>query len=1141
MKLLKYIIHHADCVQNKFLVQKKIVDPNELNEPKPSLIDIFTNEAAITEINDKCYQRWHQVLQEGLVPMSVRALYLLENREGEDIHDEENKYFTTMEGMDEEIKVMALLARAATLPDVPVGIADTKKVATDHRGDGMESINDMMKCTAMLLFQIVLAALEEAARKTSSEERRPVAAYDGRIRHVMKLACVDALSRAISSSAEAFHKNNSNASIDKEGQSSSVYDVDDYKFWNIANIASFLDRTDLGNDAIFGRPDKPRAPIYLESERMQLEVNEEKQMLEKKKPQPKPDEQVSTSGEMSRTSEAFNPVVSADSSSPLEIRSVEITRLETRLSDSSRGRNGDRKDLSHGMSTSPPAQKIHPKHDEVLIDLRARRHFNAKFLATRKFELIERLVGIDIVRFLIVEEREFKLREKELAEKKKQAQSLPLHLKRASANIHGDTNFLTPEELNMIARPDTQQQKLIEEAKAKHGELEVDSVTKSQFFPPFNVQQIKRGAKIAGAGLALGTIFAITGGLAAPALATAIGTAIGGIAALTGAGAAHSAALLAVLATFKAGAALFGVGGGGLSAYKMKRRTDGLSDFSIRRENIEQYMYLGASDDKMKKGIEAMLPQLHTTVAVSGWIREKDAADFQLAWGIQPTCTYSKEDNNRRLRQLKRFYAIYNPPLVQLCEGFMETLQKKLKREFSWVRIWAQLEAKYGSNPDHMIPIDTPQNNEVAFLSYEEKEMIDGVLNDAKIVNLWKRGLGTKGGIVFNDNADDIGKFVQVNKGHRKMTSSKAAAEFGLDAIENEFSATMESDFDESESDEPQLHDRSDEEKSNNVAGEIDDAERRLKAQARIDNLLADTPTQNYTQEIAGLPPMAETDSTQKVDDAQDPSSTNEDEELVHDSDCTIVWDWSRLYGTSDIHTVTWESKELSSLCHIVENLALEVSSKATTMALQYSIIGTILTACALPSALATATKLIDDPYQIVVLRADEAGKELANCLLQSDERRPVTLVGFSFGARVIYSCLRELAHQQDIWEESRSPKSVCPTDKKSKGERRFEYDREPASLVADVVFIGLPRAMDKNVLTSCRRVTGGRLVNCYTRNDWFLSLMFVARGGVPYGTKPAKDVPGVENYDVTSLVESHTKYADAIPSILQHVRFSEP
>lgn len=50
-----------------------------------------------------------------------------------------------------------------------------------------------------------------------------------------------------------------------------------------------------------------------------------------------------------------------------------------------------------------------------------------------------------------------------------------------------------------------------------------------------------------------------------------------------------------------------------------------------------------------------------------------------------------------------------------------------------------------------------------------------------------------------------------------------------------------------------------------------------------------------------------------------------------------------------------------------------------------------------------------------------------------------------------------------------------------------------------------------------------------------------VERGGTPCGTKPILDVPGVENYDVTGLVESHTKYGDAMPNILKMIRFGEP
>jgi hypothetical protein len=420
-----------------------------------------------------------------------------------------------------------------------------------------------------------------------------------------------------------------------------------------------------------------------------------------------------------------------------------------------------------------------------------------------------------------------------------------------------------------------------------------------------------------------------------------------------------------------------------------------------------------------------------------------------------------------------------------------------------FLRIWQQLEQKYGANPDHMIPVDTPRDNEIAFLSYEEKEMIDGVLHEAKMVNLKKRGLGTKGDIDFNED-DGIAKLVKVKKGHRKTMFGSNTEELDFDVIEKEFSTSMDSDYDNTESpkvtvkvhEEEQMHDQSDIKEAEN-----DDAEIRAKAQERISYLLAGVPerstTTNDIHEVGGSLKMVHTDSAQVKDDAQDPCSKNEDKDSMQEyepEDKPIVWDWTRLYGSADIHTVTWESKMLSELCHIVENLALEVSSQATKVALQYSIIGAILTACALPSALATATKLIDDPYQIVVIRADEAGKELAKCLLQSDERRPVTLIGFSFGARVIYSCLRELARQQDIWEENHSSKSIDMEDKNGKEERRFKYDREPASLVADVIFIGLPRAIDKNVLTSCRRVTGGRLVNCYTRNDWFLSLMFVAR-----------------------------------------------
>lgn len=373
------------------------------------------------------------------------------------------------------------------------------------------------------------------------------------------------------------------------------------------------------------------------------------------------------------------------------------------------------------------------------------------------------------------------------------------------------------------------------------------------------------------------------------------------------------------------------------------------------------------------------------------------------------------------------------------------------------------MENKYGANPDHMIPLPSS----ISYLSHGEKELIDGVLNAAKIANLNKRGLV---GIGCNDK-DEIDDLLA-----RTSPTKRTRNKLDFASIENEFD--MKSDLGLSESDD-------------RVAATTYTGTGAISVSSEQN----DVAMTHYRRV-----------SSSTIDPQKHGKDENQDAIMEHEGESRpVVWDWTRLYGTADVHTVTWESKMLSSLCHIVEKMAFEISGQATRVALQFSVIGAVLSAIMIPSALATATKFIDDPYQIVVIRADAAGKELAKCLLQSDERRPVTLVGFSFGARVVYSCLRELARQQDLWEESRISMANSSTadtkgsqssllSKSGEEEHQFKYDREPASLVADVIFIGLPRAIDEQVLTSCRRVTGGRFVHCYTRNDWFLTLMFIAR-----------------------------------------------
>ena len=906
MQLLKSIIHHADAVQRMYLVPKLA----QYNTKQDKSNNLFGNDSA--EVNNKCYQRWHEILQEGLVPLSVRALNLLEKTgpsfDERIANHEEEEYFSTLEGMEEEIQVMAILARAAALKDED----DSDGNANDRFGvEYMEQINCTMKCIAILLFHVVLesSSLESLDHngKPSDATIKTVPGYDGRVRHVMKMACVDNLCRAILSSVEAYELKSVGGGTDEGTKQSQQTEGR----WDIHKIKRFLDLKDLGRDAIFGttwKPSESKDSIL----QMQRDDGKNKNSL------------LQGNGSLSeiKNEESRSQVQEREQEQEQEQTSDQTSKnnlLNAYLEVESNGLDVDRNRMKDCR--------------EIGTDAQSKRLLNAKFLSTRKFELIERLVAIDIVRFLMAKDREVKLRDQKKEEQKKILPKLPLFLRNSIAEEDPDLSVYDER-----SHENEGDQSNINEHLNENGN--------SFYFTSSRIQRIKRGAKIATAGLAIGTVFAITGGLAAPALAASIG----GIAALTGATTSTSTALLAVLATFKAGALLFGAGGGGIAAYKMKKRTAGLSQFEVRRENIEQYMYEGASEEKMKKGIAAMLPQLHTTVAVTGWLREHDVADYQLAWGCQPTCAYEHADDfSVRIRQLRRFYAIFNPSLVPLCEDYMMTLKSRMKKDFSWDRIWMQLEEKYGTNPDHMIPVDTPRHNEV-FLSCNEKAMIDGVLNTAKMANLKKRGLGT--GEDFNETDEIADLLAQATTANEpsKIVSSGIETFTRLDEYDQDQPVSTGS---------PSLSQSRTKSLQERMSSQRNDQVVFLKKEGLIDN-------DDDLKGGVGLSNM-----TNEADDIED-----KDRIEVR---CPLVWDWNRLYAT-DIHTVTWESKMLSSLCHIVENMAIEVSTQATKVALQYSVIGAIVSAVAIPSALLTATKLIDDPYQIVILRADQAGRELGKC-----------------------------------------------------------------------------------------------------------------------------------------------------------------
>jgi hypothetical protein len=119
-----------------------------------------------------------------------------------------------------------------------------------------------------------------------------------------------------------------------------------------------------------------------------------------------------------------------------------------------------------------------------------------------------------------------------------------------------------------------------------------------------------------------------------------------------------------------------------------------------------------------------------------------------------------------------------------------------------------------------------------------------------------------------------------------------------------------------------------------------------------------------------------------------------------------------------------------------------------------------LMAALQLPIVLTKLAYLIDNPWNVSLARADLAGLILADSLIDRNlGSRPITLVGFSLGARVIYSCLRELA---------------------KKGQQ---------GLVQNAYIFGAPVISSKNEFLKCRSVVAGRFLNAYTTNDWILGM----------------------------------------------------
>ncbi|KAG5977259.1 hypothetical protein E4U55_006941 [Claviceps digitariae] len=209
-----------------------------------------------------------------------------------------------------------------------------------------------------------------------------------------------------------------------------------------------------------------------------------------------------------------------------------------------------------------------------------------------------------------------------------------------------------------------------------------------------------------------------------------------------------------------------------------------------------------------------------------------------------------------------------------------------------------------------------------------------------------------------------------------------------------------------------------------------------------------------------------------------------------------------------DMYSVFWEPEMLRSMGDTINILATEALTQGLQQILGSTILISLMAALQLPIVLTKLSYLIDNPWAVSLDRATAAGLILADSLMdRSLGTRPVTLVGYSIGARVIFSCLQELS-------------------------KRGAY-----GLVQNVYLFGSPIVVKKDEFLRARTVVAGRFVNGYNRNDWILGYLFrLTNGGIRRvaGLAPVEEVPWLENMDVTDQVSGHMQYRAAMPVLLK-------
>ncbi|KAI4241814.1 MAG: hypothetical protein L6R40_004360 [Gallowayella cf. fulva] len=232
---------------------------------------------------------------------------------------------------------------------------------------------------------------------------------------------------------------------------------------------------------------------------------------------------------------------------------------------------------------------------------------------------------------------------------------------------------------------------------------------------------------------------------------------------------------------------------------------------------------------------------------------------------------------------------------------------------------------------------------------------------------------------------------------------------------------------------------------------------------------------------------------------------------LTESADVTSPW--HVLGNNAEVFALRYE---LEALMNLGNSMQAMVSSAAWGYAKSEMIKHTLfaeLSAALWPLAILKISRVVDNPFSIAKSRSDKAGELLADALINKAQgERPVTLIGYSLGARVIYSCLMSLAK------------------------------RKAFGLVENAVLIGAPCPSTTSDWRVMRSVVASRLVNVYSANDYILGFLY-RTSSIQYGIAGLQKIDGlphVMNVDVSETVSGHLRYRYLVGSILKTIGFED-